>query len=226
MTAAGTLRAMTGSPLNTTNCHLYHYTGNNPVRYIDPDGRDATNTIDHETKSITLSLEIVIYGDGASELVAQIYQRGINEVWGGTHTTVIGETEYTVAISATVVLGSEPETLSATDARNYIRVTNNSSKSETLKNHTGHWRAKGRNGKALEQDNPAPHEAGHLLGLKDRYTNGENGYSHALPGWRNNIMATGKEVNEKNIKGIMKRIPEPQNKINGTMLIVGKEDDE
>lgn len=78
----------------------------------------------------------------------------------------------------------------------------------------------------MEQDNPAPHEAGHLLGLKDRYTNGENGYSHALPGWRNNIMATGKEVNEKNIKGIMKRIPEPQNKINGTMLIVGKEDDE
>ncbi len=32
----------TGLP--PTNCHLYHYAGNNPVRYVDPAGRDAKNT--------------------------------------------------------------------------------------------------------------------------------------------------------------------------------------
>ena len=32
-----------GGLFNTTNCHLYHYEGNNPVRYVDPDGRDAKN---------------------------------------------------------------------------------------------------------------------------------------------------------------------------------------
>ena len=28
------------------NCHLYHYAGNNPVRYVDPEGRSGKNNTD------------------------------------------------------------------------------------------------------------------------------------------------------------------------------------
>ena len=30
-----------GGVFNTTNCHLYHYAGNNPITYTDPDGKSA-----------------------------------------------------------------------------------------------------------------------------------------------------------------------------------------
>ena len=33
-----------GGVFNTTNCHLYHYAGNNPVRYTDPTGAFDWNT--------------------------------------------------------------------------------------------------------------------------------------------------------------------------------------
>ncbi|WP_253707799.1 RHS repeat domain-containing protein [Treponema sp. OMZ 799] len=34
-----------GGVCNTVNLHVYHYAGNNPVKYVDPDGRDIINFI-------------------------------------------------------------------------------------------------------------------------------------------------------------------------------------
>ena len=34
-----------GGVFNVVNLHLYHYAGNNPVKYTDPDGKDNTLTI-------------------------------------------------------------------------------------------------------------------------------------------------------------------------------------
>ena len=65
----------------------------------------------------------------------------------------------------------------------------------------GEWRGTGRNGMSLSQDNPAPHEFGHLMGLGDRYTDSKG----VNPGWKGNIMGesgTGK-VEKRNINGII-----------------------
>ena len=36
-----------GGVFNTFNLDLYHYAENNPVKYLDPDGRDVHNTSGH-----------------------------------------------------------------------------------------------------------------------------------------------------------------------------------
>ena len=73
------------------------------------------------------------------------------------------------------------------------------------------WRGTGRNGKTLSNDDPSIHEFGHLLNLKDHYTN-----AHGVDkGWDGNIMAErvmkGK-VEQRNIITIVAPIIDSYNK--------------
>lgn len=54
---------------------------------------------------------------------------------------------------------------------NYIELPENvrDNRSFVKNGDEGQWRGYGRSGQSLQQDNPAVHEFGHLMGLGDRY---------------------------------------------------------
>jgi hypothetical protein len=50
-----------GGVFNVVNLHLYHYAGNNPVKYVDPNGRedeDWTNTLVFEASELVIEASI------------------------------------------------------------------------------------------------------------------------------------------------------------------------
>ena len=65
----------------------------------------------------------------------------------------------------------------------------------------GFLRGEGRNGFNIRDDNPAPHEFGHIIGLADKYI--KNGPQENQPvddSWSNNIMgAWNGKVEKKNL---------------------------
>lgn len=93
---------------------------------------------------------------------------------------------------------------------NYIKVSNEENRSYVKLGDEGHWRANGRNGKSLAEDDPSIHEFGHLLGFKDRYINKKG----AMAGWEGNVMgepAMEGKVEQRNIDALLKPIMKEYN---------------
>lgn len=88
---------------------------------------------------------------------------------------------------------------------NFVEVTNNASRSHVWDGHTGTWRGQGGNNSSLANDDPAPHEFGHLLGLADRYTDAGG----IEKGWGGNMMAEPTpygSVQQKNIDALLSHV--------------------
>jgi len=52
-----------GGIFNIVNMHAYHYAGNNPVKYVDPDGRDIILLVDPDGAPLSSVGERIPFGD-------------------------------------------------------------------------------------------------------------------------------------------------------------------
>jgi RHS repeat-associated protein len=205
-----------GGVFNYVNLHAYHYAGNNPVKYVDPDGEVATYSIDDENKTVTINLDIVIYGKDASASLAQDYKDRIMEQWGqdsngNSWQMSIGDNQYTVNFNVNVTAGEKPGFFKNLwnaffGTKNYINVDNRCKRPYVALGAMGTWITGGtpqRNNLSFTTDNIPAHEAGHLLGFKDRYKDVSPKKSVPHKGWEYNIMAaTDKRVEQRNIDAI------------------------
>jgi RHS repeat-associated protein len=189
----------------------------NPIIYNDPNGKDGVLTISGNT--ITVHSRIYIYGSGATQATANQMQSDIMNKWGDnngqpwTYTDPSNGKVYNVQFDISVQLyhgkaqsnpSFIPESWNPDNRDNFIEVgasLKDVARSYVKGGDEGVWRGVGRNGLTLAQDDPAPHEVGHLLGLDDRYDD----KTGAHPGWGTNIMGDSKNgvVEQRNINSIV-----------------------
>ena len=196
----------------------YAYCAWNPVKLVDPNGRDCKISIDNKAKTIIISANIIIYSRNISENklkgIASQYQKDILKTWSkdenGKKWTYKGYiVEFDIGVSADNKAFYSHKRNYKNGINNYIEIIENSQKRSYVKSnmHDGVWNT------PSSDHNPALHEFGHLLGLKDQYieyTETINGRkvvkSKPIDGWEGNIMAEYKngKVNQKNINSIFK----------------------
>ena len=140
-----------------------------------------------------IPIDIVIYGNDATDVLAKEYQTGIEAAWGQDSNgnqwqTEINGKQYSVKFDVNVSVGKRPGFFTKLwnaffGTKNYIKADRNMHRSNVVNGFLGTWRTEGR-GTSLSNDNPAAHEFGHLIGFKDRYSD----VSGTHLGWEGNIM--------------------------------------
>lgn len=197
-------------PMSTTYC----FVNNNPIKEIDPDGCDGYVIINGN--KITITANVYLYGAGATKNVADQMQKDVNGKWSSSTFSAksANGTSFRVSVKVKILLYNNKEksdpfiilqSWNPYNRDNFVEVGANDKRSYVTGGDEGLWRSQGRNGRTLAEDDPAPHEIGHMLGLTDRYKD-KNGASVTDIGWENNIMGnsrTGK-VEQRNIDGILK----------------------
>jgi RHS repeat-associated protein len=145
----------------------YHYVMNNPVKFIDPDGKSGEPVFDKQTKTITIYSNLILYGDAAYAELATQAAKDIQDAWNAAGTEVGG---YKVQFSVTGSYRSDltrEEVEENKDIRNnYIKVVEDHpigvSFMDAANSNTGVWLLKNI---IVEGSTTEAHEFGHGYGI-------------------------------------------------------------
>jgi RHS repeat-associated protein len=155
--------------------NLFRYCGNDPLDFTDPMGEVAEVTVDGTNISIRIPIKFT--GLGVTQRIVTNYTQTIQRAWTGQ----FGEYHVTAKVD------TSGKGVGKDNRINKIEIVNNQKhRSYVVGSQTGKWNNSG--------DKFMPgHEAGHLMGLRDRYKDVKqpDGSICSMPnrGYENNIMA-------------------------------------
>ena len=189
-----------GGVYNLVNLHVYHYAGNNPVKYVDPTGRDSVWEIDEQAKTINITIPVKFAEGTTAEQRQAFYDAAKN--WEGSY-----------EINTGLARGNLNDTTGAGTyvvSVNVVEVANNDKYGGVKVNTvTFDSRKRDDNGGLIPNvvgnkdmtlfDEPGvrfvlTHEIGHLFSLADRYYEKKDNYGNRdtppQPSWGSNIMGS------------------------------------
>jgi RHS repeat-associated protein len=212
-----------GGVFNYVNLHAYHYAGNNPVKLVDPDGRDSIWNIDEQAKTIEITLPVRFEQGTTEEQKQEFYEAAKN--WEGEYTINTGLARGNLTDSAGV--GTYTVTVNVVeinDNNKYNGVNVNTVKFDpSMRDSNNGLIPNVENSRKMTLYNEVDlrqvitHEIGHLFGLSDRYQerkdNNGNRYTPPKTGWDFNIMGDtyygviqGRNFDEGLMRSVNKRI--------------------
>ena len=187
----------------------YVYCNDNCVSKLDPDGRRAKVAI--RDNNITISTTIITVGPNANYKLSQKLQKSIYDSWGKIKEFTYKGRKYNIKWDIQVKTNAKIPSMESAKREdsnyNYLQIDKKET-SGVSATRIGHIRSEARNGGDFDQDNPMPHEFGHILGHPDKYDSKNNPIS---PDWEGNVMAelAGQgSPSEKNINEILSPIME------------------
>jgi hypothetical protein len=176
---------------------------------VDPTGKNATAVVDEENKTITVTVEIDIYGPDADDDAAEQIASEIEGAWNGkTYTDAETGTEYNVEVIAEV---NVVESKKAAKAPNRIEIDSSIDNNSPVPTERSHVFRRGRRTDVGRWSGPevAAHEAGHLMGLADDYLEGQG----PLPGHEGHMMGEwGGAVDQHEIHDVVRSPVERHNR--------------